>query len=110
MEFLKNHAHAAANFIHRGALGRDLPAVDHHAARVRLFQQAQGAQEHALSASGSADNGNTFPLLHGQIQAFQHLQGSKGLGQAFYFDQAHAAAPLLFALILSVRAKIPKTR
>ena len=108
MELLVYHAHFGADGVQVFPPGGgDVLAVDDDLPRVRLFQHAQGAQENAFAAAGTADDGDVFSLLHGQVHAFEHLKLPEGFFQAPDFDQAHAAAPFRFASRRLVRAKMP---
>ena len=61
---LKNHPHAAADFINIHIWRRNIHAFKKHLSARGRFQQVQAAQERALSRAGRAYHDNLFIFLN----------------------------------------------
>ena len=62
-----------------GGMSMTFVAVDQHAARGRILQPGDDAQQRRLAAAGRADEDDELAVLHLEVDALQHLDLAEGL-------------------------------
>lgn len=87
---LEHHADALAHLIELHALVRQVDAIDDDVPRRGLLELVQAAQQRGLPRAGRADDRDDLAILHGQIDALEHLVVTERLVQVLHQDLAHA--------------------